>query len=62
LARKRPFKECLAKFTAPIDAEFCSLEKPCRDDFICAEGYQGKGVCAPPYSLFQPRVDGHSKP
>lgn len=61
LAKGRPFKECL-KFTAAIEAGSCNENKPCRDDFICAEGVGGEGVCAPPYSLFQLRLDGHSKP
>ena len=62
LARGRPFKECLGKFTGSIEAAECDLTRPCRDDFICAEGFAGKGVCAPPYSLFQLRVDGHPSP
>lgn len=62
LAKGRPFKECLEKFTGSIDAAECDAARPCRDDFICAEGFAGKGVCAPPYSLFQLRVDGHSRP
>lgn len=59
LARGRPFKECLERFTGSIDSAFCDLHTPCRDDFICARGFEGKGVCTPPYSLFQLRVDGH---
>ncbi len=59
LAKGRPFKECLEKFTGSIEAAACDPTTPCRDDFICAEGFAGKGVCAPPYSLFQLRVDGH---
>jgi hypothetical protein len=62
LAKGRPFKECLEKFTGSIEAGGCNLNKPCRDDFICMEGFKGKGVCAPPYSLFQLRVDGHLSP
>lgn len=62
LARNRPFGECLERFTGSIEAAYCDVKTPCRDDFICAEGFAGKGVCAPPYSLFQLRVDGHGRP
>jgi len=35
---------------------------PCRDDYICAESFvPERGVCVPPYFLFQFRVDGHPK-
>lgn len=62
LAQGKPFKECLARFTGSIEAGGCALGRLCRDDFICAEGFAGKGVCVPPYSLFQLRVDGHPEP
>jgi hypothetical protein len=62
LAKGKPFKECLENFTGSIEAANCDLQKPCRDDFICAEGVGGEGVCAPPYSLFQLRLDGHGRP
>jgi hypothetical protein len=62
LAKGKPFKECLEKFTGSIEAGSCDRENPCRDDFICAVGFGKKGVCAPPYSLFQLRVDGHPIP
>jgi hypothetical protein len=40
----------------------CSAEVGCRDDYLCARGQGGQGVCIPPYFLFQLRVDGHVVP
>ncbi|SOD28835.1 hypothetical protein SAMN05518800_4425 [Variovorax sp. YR752] len=63
LAAKKPFGECLAKHTRPGNLRSCSVQQPCRDDYICAQAEgqpEGRGACIPPYFLFQMRVDGHS--
>jgi hypothetical protein len=59
LARNEPFDECVRKHTAPAGLRSCTLDLPCRDDFICARSLDGAGACIPPYFLFQLRVDGH---
>ena len=62
LAANKPFTQCLRNNTAPISMRACDEETPCRDDFICAAGKDGKGSCIPPYFLFQLRLDGHFRP
>jgi hypothetical protein len=62
LARGTAFAECVAKNTRPGALRECGFHSPCRDDYVCARLHQGdrnKGVCMPPYFLFQLRVDGH---
>lgn len=59
LARKTPFPRCLAEHVAPAGMRSCSLDRPCREDYICARTPSGSGACIPPYFLFQMRVDGH---
>jgi len=59
LARKTPFPRCLAEHVAPAGLRACSIEHPCREDYICARTPSGQGACIPPYFLFQMRVDGH---
>ncbi|WP_286185427.1 hypothetical protein [Acidovorax cavernicola] len=63
LAAKQPFGDCLSKHTRPGNLRSCSAQKPCREDYICAQAEgqpEGRGACIPPYFLFQMRVDGHS--
>lgn len=68
LARKIPFEACIAANTRPAGVRACSEAAPCRDDYVCARAGQGgggsppRGVCMPPYFLFQLRVDGHPSP
>lgn len=62
LARNRPFGECLAQNTRPAGLQACDDNTSCRADYICNKTQTGKGVCIPPYFLFQLRVDGHPKP
>ena len=62
LAARQPFDACLARHTRPGSLRACSAQRPCREDYICAEagdGATGAGACIPPYFLFQMRVDGH---
>lgn len=62
LGKGQPFPKCLDENTRPTGLRACSLESPCRDDYICS-GLSGKtGTCIPPYFLFQMRVDGHPRP
>jgi hypothetical protein len=59
---KKNFDDCLTEFSIGVGLRGCDALNPCRDDYICAEGYEpNRGVCAPPYFLFQFRVDGHPK-
>ena len=63
LARgQKPFDQCLSENVRPGSLQECSSQHPCRDDYICARGPEQKGVCIPPYFLFQLRVDGHTLP
>ena len=63
LARaQKPFDQCLSENVRPGSLQECSPQNPCRDDYICARGPEQKGVCIPPYFLFQLRVDGHTLP
>jgi hypothetical protein len=58
LAAGVSFEKCIRANTRPGALRACSLESPCRDDYVCARWDQG-GACLPPYFLFQLRVDGH---
>lgn len=68
LARKIPFETCIADNTRPAGVRACSEAAPCRDDYVCARAGKSegsrppRGVCMPPYFLFQLRVDGHPPP
>jgi hypothetical protein len=59
LAARRPFGQCIAETANPAGMRSCSVDAPCRDDYICARSGSDAGVCLPPYFLFQLRVDGH---
>jgi len=59
---KKNFDECLKEFSIGVGLRGCDQKNPCRDDYICAVGFnKNRGICAPPYFLFQMRVDGHPK-
>lgn len=63
LARgRKPFDQCLSENVRPGSLQQCSPQQACRDDYICARNAEQKGVCIPPYFLFQLRVDGHVLP
>lgn len=59
LAARRPFAQCIEQTAFPAGMRSCSVDAPCRDDYICARSGSDAGVCLPPYFLFQLRVDGH---
>jgi hypothetical protein len=59
LARKQPFARCIVETSNPATLRACDADSPCRDDFICARSGSERGVCLPPYFLFQLRIDGH---
>ena len=58
LAQSQSFETCITEHSSPAGLRRCSRDEPCRDDYICA----GRGVCIPPYFVFQMRVDGHPTP
>ena len=58
LARGEPFPACL-QLTRPAGLRACDAQRPCREDYVCAQMPGGRGACLPPYFLFQLRVDGH---
>ena len=62
LAGGRPFAQCIRANVRPSGLRACDEKSPCRDDYICAAGSSERGVCLPPYFLFQLRVDGHPRP
>ena len=59
LARGDAFLSCIRGNTSPAGLRACDVDRPCRDDYVCARSGTG-GVCLPPYFVFQLRVDGHS--
>lgn len=59
LARGESFLSCVRGNTSPAGLRACSVDHPCRDDYVCARSASG-GACLPPYFVFQLRVDGHS--
>ncbi|MFO7566985.1 MAG: hypothetical protein R6X02_30350 [Enhygromyxa sp.] len=59
LAARQPFVQCIEKAGFPAQMRSCSVDAPCRNDYICARSGSDAGVCLPPYFLFQLRVDGH---
>jgi hypothetical protein len=60
LAQGRPFATC-AQLSRPAALRRCSLDQPCRDDYLCARMPAGDGACMPPYFVLQLRVDGHPR-
>jgi hypothetical protein len=59
LARGDPFDTCVRDNADPAAMRACDRSHACRDDYICARSSATRGVCIPPYFLFQLRVDGH---
>jgi hypothetical protein len=59
IGRRRPFEGCIVDNASPAAMRGCDNDHPCRDDYICARSSSQRGVCMPPYFLFQLRVDGH---
>lgn len=54
------FLTCIKKHATPVGLRACDEKNSCRDDYICVANEKGSGgVCAPPYFLFQFRIDGH---
>ncbi len=59
---RKNFGDCLKEYSVGVGLRGCDQTTPCRDDYICSESFDPKrGVCVPPYFLFQFRVDGHPK-
>lgn len=58
LAAGRRFADCVRENASPAAMRACDVDHPCRDDYICAQAGD-RGVCMPPYFLYQLRVDGH---
>lgn len=62
-SEKKPLKECLKIHSISQALRGCDQLTPCREDLICARSDQkDKGVCLPPYFLYQLRLDGHPSP
>lgn len=59
IGRRKPFEGCILDNASPAAMRACDHDHPCRDDYICARSSSERGVCMPPYFLFQLRVDGH---
>jgi len=60
IARGEPFADCVRAHGHPAGVGGCDVSQPCRDDYICARSPNDRrGMCIPPYFLFQMRVDGH---
>src|SRR5690606_21297391 len=60
IARGEPFGDCVSGHGSPAGMAACDAAQPCRDDYICARSpHDERGMCIPPYFLFQLRVDGH---
>lgn len=62
LSQNKPFDYCLKNNVRPAALRSCDSRTSCRDDYICAKANGPKGVCIPPYFLFQLRLDGHPSP
>jgi hypothetical protein len=58
LSAGRNFAECVRDNASPAAMRACDTDHACRDDYICARAGE-RGVCMPPYFLYQLRVDGH---
>lgn len=60
VGRRRPFPTCIEAAAHPVGLRACDEGDRCRDDYVCARSaWSDRGVCLPPYFLFQLRVDGH---
>jgi hypothetical protein len=59
VAAGNAFDTCILDNANPEGLRACDADHPCRDDYICARSKSARGVCMPPYFLFQLRVDGH---
>jgi hypothetical protein len=59
IGRGGRFDACILDTASPAAMRACDADNPCRDDYICARSRSERGVCMPPYFLFQLRVDGH---
>jgi hypothetical protein len=60
VGRRRPFPKCIELAAHPVGLRACDERERCRDDYVCARSaWDARGVCLPPYFLFQLRVDGH---
>jgi hypothetical protein len=59
VARGTPFDTCILENANPAAMRACDGDHACRDDYVCARSRSARGVCMPPYFLFQLRVDGH---
>jgi hypothetical protein len=58
---REPIERCLARHTDLAWLSRCDLDTPCRSDYACvhvAGTPPGTGGCAPPYFVFETRVDG----
>ncbi len=56
-----PIEQCIAGRTDRLRMRACDATLPCRDDYACARApnlAEGRGICVPPYFVFQARVDG----
>lgn len=55
-----PEAECATRFRVARADRACDVERPCRQDFVCARTGDGdRGACVPPYFVFPLRLDGY---
>jgi hypothetical protein len=61
IGRRKPFPRCIEQAAFEAGMRACDRDHRCREDYICARSPSApdRGVCLPPYFLFQMRVDGH---
>jgi hypothetical protein len=55
---KEALEHCLETHSQLERLHTCDASHPCRDDYACARSTGPRGVCIPPYFVFQLRVDG----
>ncbi len=58
---REPIEKCMMRNALRRRVAYCDISHRCRADFACVRvpGLpMGEGACAPPYFLFQARVDG----
>ena len=60
LRSRKTFDDCAKEHVYGTGLRVCDAQNPCRQDYVCIRSRKsGVGACAPPYFVYQLRLDGY---
>lgn len=53
------FETCAERHVLATQVRGCSVDEPCRQDYVCVRTEAGPGACVPPYFVYPLRLDAY---